>query len=100
MTIEVGNFVITQLPSGESAYGFVTQSKCIKDTEQEIAEILISYNADGTKVRKQYKFWVLADNVKDGGAFLNMRIRNTEIELEKLTNLRKEIENLVQNSKV
>ena len=95
MTIEAGNFVITQLPSGEVVYGFVTQSKKIRDTEQGIYEVLISYNADGTKVGEQYKFWVLADNVKDGGAFLNIRIRNAEIELEKLTNLRKEIENLV-----
>ena len=100
MTIEAGNFVITQLPSGEAVYGFVTQSKCIKDTEQEIHEIVVSYNADGSKIRDQYKLWVLSDSVRDGGAFLNMRIRNAEIELNKLTTLRSEIENLVQNSKV
>ena len=98
MTTEVGNFVIAQLPCGEAVYGFVTQIKNIKDTEQAIHEILVSYNANGTKVREPYKFWVLADDVKDGGAFLNMRIRNTEIELEKLTNLRKEIENLVTSN--
>ena len=98
MTTEVGNFVIAQLPNSEDVYGFVTQIKNIKDTEQEIIEVLVSYNADGTKVKEPYKFWVLTDDVKDGGAFLNMRIRNLEIELNKLTTLRSEVENLVQNS--
>ena len=99
MTIEVGNFIIAQLPCGEAVYGFVTQIKNIKDTEQAIHEILVSYNADGTKVKEPYKFWVLADDVKDGGAFLNMRIRNLEIELNKLTTLRSEVENLVASDK-
>ena len=99
MTIEVGNFVIAPLPSGEAVYGFVTQVKKIRDTEQCIYEVLVSYNADGTKVREQYKFWVLADNVKDGGAFLNMRINNITIALNKLICLKDEIENLVASDK-
>ena len=97
MTIEVGNFVIATLPSGEAVYGFVTQSKYIKNTEQKIHEVDIRYNEEGFKVKEPYKFWVLADSIADGGTILNAEIQALERKLKQLTNLRAEVENLVSS---
>ena len=96
MTIEVGQFVIAQLPEGKDIYGFVTQTKNIKDTDQIIHEVLVSFNQDGSKVRDQFKYWFFAERVKDGEAFLNMQIRNMKIELDKLVTLKN---TLNQNNK-
>ena len=88
MTIEVGQFVVAELPEGRDIFGFVTQTKSIKDTDQNICEVLVSYNQDGSKVRGEFKYWFFIERVKDGEAFLNVKIRNLNVELEKLTTLK------------
>ena len=90
MTIEVGQFVIVVLPTGESAYGTVQQIKELK-TKQKMYEVLITRNEDGGKIKEPYKYWVLDGDVTSGRAILNNEIKNLQFRLSRLYELRDEM---------